>query len=218
MNDSCIFCTECGFEFEDLTLWKVEGSTPTKCPTCRVTTSTTYPPYLESTSTPSTIEPVPGTATNSDEPLSPTELLLRSQRHAFWVVSFVASLFVVACGLPAVSIWEELPPRTGFWLLVLGFGSCVPWLPNPLLLYGSISLVRGRNRTALIAGLAACVCSVPVVMYTLVGGGFQRMHSGYFLWQADIFIFSAAAFGMTKKFGEKPGLVENEVSNSQVSE
>jgi hypothetical protein len=141
-------------------------------------------------------------------------MLIRSQRQAFWVVGFVAALFIVACSLPAVAIWQDLPPRTGLWCLILGFVSCFAWLPNPLLLYGSIALLRGRNRTALVAGLIACVCSEPVFLYMAVGGGFQRMHSGYFLWQADIFVFSVAAFGMTKKFGEKPGLVQNEESKS----
>lgn len=213
MNDSCIICNECGIEFEDFALWKVEGLTTTRCPTCRATSPATYQPNSDST----TSEPAPNTLPTSGEEASPTEMLIRSQRRARWVVSFVALLFVLACGLPAITIWEDLPPRTGFWCLVLGFVSCFAWFPNPLLLYGTIALLRGRNRTGLIAGLIACVCSVPILMYMVVGSGFHRMHSGYFLWQADIFVFSVAAFGMTMQFGENPGRTDQQVIESEES-
>jgi hypothetical protein len=213
MDNHLIICVVCGIEFEDLALWKVEGLTTTRCPTCRATSPATYQPNSDST----TFEPAPGTLASPSEPATPTDMLLRSQRRARWVVSFVALLFVVACGLPAVTIWEELPPRTGLWCLILGFAFCFAWFPNPLLLYGSIALLRGRNRKALISGLIACVCTVPVILYMVVGGGFQRMHSGYFLWQADIFVFSVAAFGMTLQFGENPGRTDQQVTESKES-
>jgi hypothetical protein len=214
MNGSGIICNECGIEFEDYALWQVEGSATTKCPTCRVTAPATYQQNSETT----TFQPAPGTLASAGEAPTPTEILLRSQRCARWVVSFVALLFVVACGLPAVSIWEDLPPRTGLWCLILGFPSCFVWFPNPLLLFGSIALLRGRNRKALISGLTACVCCVPGFLYMAVGGGFHRMHSGYFLWQADIFVFSVAAFGMTLQFGENPGRTDRGESESQLCE
>jgi hypothetical protein len=188
MNSTGIICNECGIEFEDLALWKAEGSTTTRCPACRVTAPPTYQPNSAST----TFEPAPGTLASAGEPPTPTEMLIRSQRRAHWVVNCVVLLFVVACGLPAVSVWEDLPPLSGLLCLILGFASCFVWFPNPLLLYGSIALLRGHNRKALISGLIACVCTVPVFLYMVVGGGFHRMHSGYFLWQADIFVFSVA--------------------------
>jgi hypothetical protein len=218
MDNHSIICVVCGIEFEDLALWKVEGPHATICPVCRVTSFAAHQPEPAFLPTLTTVGPTPNNLTIADEQALATEKLVRSRRLARWVVGFVAFLFVGACGLPAVSVWEELPPRTGLWCLVLGVVSFVPWFPNPLLLFGSVSLLRGRNRTALVAGLTACLCSVPVFLYMVVGGGFHRMHSGYFLWQADIFVFSVAAFGLTKKFGEKPGLVQSEESKSGVDE
>jgi hypothetical protein len=61
------------------------------------------------------------------------------------------------------------------------------------------------------AGLGACLCSVPVFLYVMIGGGFSRMHAGYFLWHADIFVFSLAVFGMTMRYGENPGRTDQHV-------
>jgi hypothetical protein len=205
MNDRLAICIVCGGEYEDLALWKVPGLRDSKCPVCRVTTSPTQRPEWPDPLAPKLTEPVASNAADVVQPRSVVEDLLPSLRLARWVVRFVALLFIVACGLPAMSIWEDLPPRSGLWCLVFGLISCIAWLPNPLLLYGSIALLRGRNRAGLIAGLAACLCSLPLFEYTVVGGGFRRMHSGYFFWQADLFIFSLAALGLTKRYGENPG-------------
>jgi hypothetical protein len=203
-------CIACGDLFEELALWQTEGSPPPKCPACRVMTFIREP-GPEFLSPPASIE-----SDSKAGSATPTELLIRSQKTARWVVRFIAAIFVTACFLPAVTIWSDLPPPNGLWCLVFGVVSCSPWLANPLLLYGSISLLRGRNRTGLIFGLLACVCTVPVLVYMTVEGGFSRMHVGYFLWQANFFVFSLAAFGLTIHYGENPGRSEPEEDNKSV--
>jgi len=203
MNQHRVLCSHCGDEFEDHALWQVEEPPIAKCPSCRVTTALSV--FVS-----------PGNASDDQvakDKSHPNRLpahlqqLHRSRRRAICYLSLVGLVFVVACGLPAVTVWEDLPPRSGLWCLFLGAPSCFAYLPNPLLLYGSIALLRGLNRRAFLAGSAACLCCVPIYICIVFEDVLHRLHSGFFLWQLDIYLFTMAAYLLTRQYGENPGLI-----------
>jgi DNA-directed RNA polymerase subunit RPC12/RpoP len=199
-------CIECGMEFEVLAPWKVKAIRAAECPGCGATVLP--PPHQEVESPFSSVpfELSPVDETEHSERLQQTETLGRSQRAARWVVGGVGSLFALTCFLPAMTISDKRPPASGLECLIFGVATCFVWVPNPLLLYGSIALLHGRNSSGLVAGVLASFSSIPLFTNVAFGDLYWRMHAGYFFWQADIFAFTLAAVGMTKHYGPRPDL------------
>lgn len=108
----------------------------------------------------------------------------------------VAVLFVVACTLPSFQFGDDYRP--GIFGLVCGCVTIFPWLPNPLLFFGCRALLAGQNRYAFALGVVACFCALSIFVVRDLWGS---LSAGYYVWQADIVLFTVAAGVLWRRHG-----------------
>jgi hypothetical protein len=115
------------------------------------------------------------------------------------VAGLVTFFFVVACFLPTIRMGSD-GYRPGIFCLLFGCITCFFWMPNPLLFVGCRALLSGYNRFAFRLGVVACVCTLPLL-------GMRDARSdlsvGYYVWQADIFLFTVASGVLWNRFGAR---------------
>ena len=115
------------------------------------------------------------------------------------MIKLVAVLFVAACALPTIRIGgEDYMP--GITCLLLGCLTLVLWLPNLFLFVGCRALSSGRHRYAFFLGLVACAGSFPLLAPL---GLLSHLSTGYYVWQADIVLFTVASAVLWGKCGAR---------------
>ena len=90
----------------------------------------------------------------------------------------------------------------GIVCLLLGWITCYLWLPNPLLFIGCFSLLIGRNRLAFVFGVMACLCTLPLLL-GLERDFLSNLTWGYYVWQADIFLFTLSSGILLRLYGAR---------------
>ncbi len=115
-------------------------------------------------------------------------------------LALIASLYVIACALPAIGA-DRTNPIRGIWCntsfpYVFSF---VYWWANPLFFAGCAALACGWGRLASWLGLAA---SGLAVSYTVMSE-FQGLLDGYFAWLASMLALTTAG-SLWRHGGSRP--------------
>jgi hypothetical protein len=110
--------------------------------------------------------------------------------------------YVVACVLPAVGDGPN-SSVPGIICLLFGCLACHMWLPNPLLFFGCRALRAGHNRRALVLGVLACLCTLPLLAGAFAGASDFRLTWGYYVWQFDVFLFTGWSFVLLVRYGPR---------------
>jgi hypothetical protein len=98
-----------------------------------------------------------------------------------WWTALTYGLFEGDMWKAVVGVWNSYPPLV--WVLV-GFA----WLPNPLLLFAVVGLLRGRRRVALVSSSLAVLLGLVVPLTYTLGRADDdhRIFVGYCLWLASL--------------------------------
>ena len=215
-----VLCTACGIEYRCETARLHGGSPVAKCPTCGSTAAIRHaeplpPPPPAPAAVPALVPaatpppppavklgPIPAWPTPPPRwpPLPPARPDPAGLRAARSGVALVALLFVVACCMPTIRIGDN--HLLGIVCLVCGCVSVFLWVPNPLLFLGCRALLSGNNREAFLLGVVSCVCTLPVVALLEL---WSHLSVGYYVWQADIILFTVLSGVLWRRYGAQPG-------------
>jgi hypothetical protein len=152
----------------------------------------------------------------------------RRRDSAAWAIGLLSlSLFIAACTFPAVDFEDghlggdtvRFGAPTGLVALLLGWlpPFCIPWLANPIWLFGMIGLSRGKYWAACALGVAASLLGLTTLLFFSPMAGltgflldgwslklWQRAgHAmlGFYLWQASLLALPmGAAVGLDRLY------------------